>query len=738
MATEAWLTPKHHFPYELSTGSPFPLGATADEGGVNFSLFSAHATGVELCLFDDAGHSEIHRIALSEQTQQIWHGYVHGLKAGQLYAYRVYGPYEPQLGHRFNPHKLLLDPYARQLVGEYQHHRANYGYELNSSSEDLSFSTLDNAAFMPKCKVVDIRPLIAAAKESAIRPLVRRPLAQSIIYEMHLKGFTAAHPEIDDKRRGTFAGLASKPAIDYLVELGVTCVELLPVQAFFTEPFLLEKQLTNYWGYNSIGFFAPEPSYLSSAEISEFRAMVDALHSAGIEVILDVVYNHSAEGSRLGPTLSFRGIDNLSYYRLHPNDKRFYINDTGCGNTLNINHPRMLQLVLDSLRYWVEVMGVDGFRFDLAACLGREAYGFDPGSGFFDALLQDPVLCQVKLIAEPWDIGPGGYQLGNFPVAFSEWNDRYRDTMRRFWRGDHGMLPEFARRFHGSGDFFEHSGRPPAASINFLTSHDGFTLGDLVSYTHRHNLANGEDNRDGHQENFSYHYGVEGATSDPTIMAIRARQQRNLLTTLFLSQGVPMLLSGDETGRTQLGNNNAYCQDNKLNWFDWSPVGMDRELLAFTRTLIALRKRFPLLCARHFIHEQLVAQPLAPRPLATASARLDWFSRQGEQMTKSLWSESMCRSLSVVLSGDLELKGKQQALLLMVNADDNPLVFTPPTLAHLSPWQCLIHTQSDSQSGTPLDSQSSPCAGPLDAQVLPTRYLLQDRSLMLFHADLIL
>ncbi|EGM70740.1 glycogen debranching enzyme [Shewanella sp. HN-41] len=459
--------------------------------------------------------------------------------------------------------------------------------------------------------------------------------------------------------------------------------------------------------------------------ISEFRAMVDALHNAGIEVILDVVYNHSAEGSRLGPTLSFRGIDNLSYYRLHPNDKRFYINDTGCGNTLNINHPRMLQLVLDSLRYWVEVMGVDGFRFDLAACLGREAYGFDPGSGFFDALLQDPVLCQVKLIAEPWDIGPGGYQLGNFPVAFSEWNDRYRDTMRRFWRGDHGMLPEFARRFHGSGDFFEHSGRPPAASINFLTSHDGFTLGDLVSYTHRHNLANGEDNRDGHQENFSYHYGVEGATSDPTIMAIRARQQRNLLTTLFLSQGVPMLLSGDETGRTQLGNNNAYCQDNKLNWFDWSTVGMDKELLAFTRTLIALRKRFPLLCAKHFIHEQLVAQPLVG-----AYARLDWFSRQGEQMTKSLWSESMCRSLSVVLSGDLELKGKQQALLLMVNADDNPLAFTTPTLAHLSPWQCLIHTQ--------LDTQPSPCAGPLDAQVLSTQYLLQDRSLMLFHADLIL
>lgn len=444
--------------------------------------------------------------------------------------------------------------------------------------------------------------------------------------------------------------------------------------------------------------------------------MVDALHGAGIEVILDVVYNHSAEGSRLGPTFSFRGIDNLSYYRLHPNDKRFYINDTGCGNTLNINHPRMLQLVLDSLRYWVEIMGVDGFRFDLAACLGREAYGFDPGSGFFDALLQDPVLCRVKLIAEPWDIGPGGYQLGNFPVAFSEWNDRYRDTMRRFWRGDHSMLPEFARRFHGSGDFFEHGGRPPATSLNFLTSHDGFTLKDLVSYTQRHNLANGEDNRDGHQENFSHHYGIEGETEDSAILALRSRQQRNLLTTLFLSQGVPMLLSGDETGRTQQGNNNAYCQDNELNWFDWSAKGMDTELLAFTQQLIALRKRFSLLCAKRFIHEQLLAESLAD-----TGARLDWFSRQGEQMTKSLWTESMCRSLSVVLSGDLEGQGKQQALLLMVNADDNPLAFTPPTFEHLSPWQCLIHTQTE----------------PLDAQISTTRYLLQDRSLMLFHADLI-
>ena len=736
--------------FNLSAGQPFPLGATVDDGGVNFALFSAHATGVELCLFDAQGEVEIQRIALTEQTQQIWHLYVHGLSAGQLYGYRVYGPYEPQLGHRFNPHKLLLDPYARQLVGRYHHHIANFGYEIDSPNEDLSFSALDNAAFVPKCKVVDTRPLLNVAKAHTIRPLTSKreplPLEQCIIYEMHIKGFTALHPEIDAPLRGTFAGLASKAAIDYLVNLGVNCVELLPVQAFFSEPFLLEKQLSNYWGYNSIGFFAPEPSYLSSEDIAEFRNMVDALHGAGIEVILDVVYNHSAEGSRLGPTFSFRGIDNLSYYRLHPNDKRFYINDTGCGNTLNLNHPRMLQLVLDSLRYWVEVMGVDGFRFDLAACLGREAYGFDPGSGFFDALLQDPVLCRVKLIAEPWDIGPGGYQLGNFPVAFSEWNDRYRDTMRRFWRGDHGMLPEFARRFHGSGDFFEHSGRPPAASINFLTSHDGFTLKDLVSYCERHNWANGEENRDGHHENFSYHYGGEGETDDATILALRARQQRNLLTTLFLSQGVPMLLSGDEAGRTQGGNNNAYCQDNPLNWFDWSADGMDSSLLNFTSQLIALRKRFPLLCAKRFIHEQLVANAFNWSPEASAiqaaspistpmGVRLDWFSRQGEPMSKSLWSESIGRSLSVVLSGNLTATQPQtqgdnlQALLLMVNADEHPLAFTLPVFDGLGPWQCLLHTQTDPQFLTPTE--------PLDAQSSPTRYLLQDRSLMLFHADFI-
>ncbi|MCE9685204.1 glycogen debranching protein GlgX [Shewanella sp. AS16] len=689
---------------EPLAGMPYPLGATPDDGGVNFALFSANATGVELCLFDAAGR-ESRRIPLTHRTQQVWHGYLPGIGAGQLYGYRVHGPYLPHLGHRFNPNKLLLDPYARQLVGNYVPSETHYGYQLGHEELDLSFDIRDNAAFMPKCRVLDVRHLRRRPNNSP-----RHPMAKSIIYELHPKGFTQLHPGVSPAARGRFAALASAEIVSYLQRLGVTCVELMPVQAFVTEPFLAEKQLSNYWGYNSIGFFAPHPSYLQGDDVSEFRDMVDTLHSAGIEVILDVVYNHSAEGNRLGPTLSFRGIDNVSYYRLHPNIQRHYINDTGCGNTLNLSHPRVLQLVLDSLRYWVEVMGVDGFRFDLASCLGRESYGFDAGAGFFDALLQDPVLCQVKLIAEPWDIGPGGYQLGNFPLAFSEWNDRYRDTMRRFWRGDNGILPEFARRFHGSGDLFEHNGRTPAASINFITSHDGFSLRDLVSYDKRHNLANGEDNRDGHQENFSHNHGVEGPSDDGAVVALRQRQCRNLLTSLFLSQGVPMLLAGDEMGRSQQGNNNAYCQDNELNWCDWRHL--DGELLDFTRRLIALRRAFPLLCHSRFIHE----------PRASDSAGLKWYNRQGEEMTKSLWSEVHSRSLSLVLQGDLCGDGKQQALLLMVNADDTELRFHPPRPAGLGAWRCLLHTQhsDDTQIHAAWDGD----------------YLLLDRSLILFHTEL--
>ena len=711
-------------------GKPYPLGSTVDDGGVNFALFSANATKVVLCLFDEFGLNE-QQICLTQKTRQIWHGYLEGISAGQLYGYRVYGPYEPLLGHRFNHNKLLLDPYGKQLLGELEPNDANYGYELASADSDLSFCEIDNAQYMPKCVVIDDRAL----KQKPIKRL-NIPLEQSIIYETHVKGFSVLNHEVDDDIKGTFAGLASKSSIQYLTQLGVNCIELLPIQSFFNEPFLIEKQLSNYWGYNSIGFFAPNPSYLSGDTIAEFREMVDAFHDANIEVILDVVYNHTAEGNRLGPTLSFRGIDNASYYRLVSNEQRLYINDTGCGNTFNSNHPQVLQLIMDSLRYWVEVMGVDGFRFDLASCLGRETYGFDPGCGFFDALSQDPVLCQVKLIAEPWDIGPGGYQLGNYPIAFSEWNDRYRDTMRRFWRGDNGMLPEFARRFHGSGDFFEHHGRSPSASINFITSHDGFTLNDVVSFEQRHNLANGEDNRDGHHENLSCNYGAEGQTDNSEILKIRSRQQRNLLTTLMLSQGVPMILSGDEMGHSQQGNNNAYCQDNRICWIDWQNI--DWPLVEFTSELIKLRKRFPALCHSEFIHQ----------PEDQYDNGFIWYSRHGEPMAKRQWSEFEARTLAVVLTCEtLPPYQHPQALLLLLNADERSQQFVLPVIDGFNQWQPLINTQQlDNADIESLLSKSkvkvaiTALDDELNNETIEPSYAcshqltLLGRSLMLFHA----
>jgi len=688
---------------KLHAGEPYPLGATVDANGVNFALFSANATGVELCVFDADGKRELCRYQLPQKTHQVWHGYLQGAQAGLVYGYRVHGPYQPELGHRFNPHKLLLDPYCRQMVGKWQADDSHFGYVTGSPGDDLSFDSRDNAPFMPKSKVVDLAKLPSPDKAPW-----RHPISHSIIYELHVKGFTMTHPEVDDSVKGRFAGLATPAVLNYLTELGVNCVELLPIHSFFDEPFLSAKNLNNYWGYNSIGFFAPHPGYLSGDEIGEFRDMVAAFHRAGIEVILDVVYNHTAEGYHLGPTYSFRGIDNASYYRLHPNEPRYYINDSGCGNNLDLTHPRVLQLVMDSLRYWVEYMGVDGFRFDLATCLARETQGFDAGSGFLDSLAQDPVLCRVKLIAEPWDIGPEGYQLGRFPEQFSEWNDKFRDTMRRFWRGDAGMMGEFARRIHGSADVFEHGHRPPAASINFITSHDGFTLRDLVSYSQRHNEANGENNRDGHGENFSYHYGVEGETCDSAINELRQRQCRNLLTTLILSQGVPMLLAGDEMGNSQRGNNNAYCQDGPLGWLDWHNV--DTSLQDFTRELISLRQRFPILCHRQFIHHSHGQHDTC----------LDWFSHDGEPMSKSSWAEAQCRTLSLILSGDLEYlqDGQRQALLLMVNADEVPRDFTLPVLSGLSTWQVLTHTQSTS------------CTAQSESQ-----YRLQDRSLILLYAE---
>ncbi|QDE31114.1 glycogen debranching protein GlgX [Shewanella polaris] len=693
---------------DMTSGYAYPLGATIDDDGVNFSLFSAHASKVVLCIFDSSGKVEAAHYIMCGQTRQIWHCHLSGAQAGLLYGYRVYGPYQPELGHRFNHNKLLLDPYAKKLVGEVTYHPALYGYDFDSKDEDLSFDIRDSAPYMPKCQVVDC----GFINDIPIAPL-NISLARSILFETHVKGFTKQNPDVSLSQQGTFSGLGSQPIIEYLQKLGITAVELLPVHDFFDEAFLIEKGLTNYWGYNSIAFMAPHSGYLTAeGDISEFRQMVSKLHNAGIEVILDVVFNHTAEGNHLGPTFSFRGIDNASYYRLLPNEKRFNINDTGCGNTFNLNHPQVLMLVMDSLRYWVEVMGVDGFRFDLASCLGREAYGFDPGSGFFDAITQDPVLCKVKLIAEPWDIGPGGYQLGNYPVAFSEWNDRYRDAMRRFWRGDSGLLPEFAKRFHGSSDFFEHNGRGPAASINFITSHDGFSLHDLVTYHDRHNLANGEDNRDGHQENCSSNYGIEGECDDAIINAIRSRQKRNLLTCLLLSQGVPMLLAGDESSQTQQGNNNAYCQDNPIGWFDWQKI--DWPLVNFTAQLISLRKRFPMLCHQAFIH----------KPEALFDNGLAWFNRQGEPMTKSHWGEHQIRTLSVIITGNLghadvgEIEDSTEALLLMINAGELTNSFILPQLPHLQNWQCLLHIQD--------------CEPVVDDN---QQVNLMSHSLMLFHTE---
>ncbi|GIU49720.1 glycogen operon protein GlgX homolog [Shewanella sairae] len=703
---------------QVLKGRPYPLGATVDDNGINFAIFSAHATKVTLCLFDKSGHFETQQIQLAQKTQQVWHIYLTGLKAGQVYGYRVDGLYEPHSGHRFNPYKLLLDPYAKQWVGGFVEHDSHYAYDKTSSDEDLSLDLRDNSEYMPKCKALDYRKL------PPINPLKREggstAIDQSVIYELHVKGFSQQNAAVELRHRGTFLGLSQPCSLAHLANLGVTAVELLPVHSFISEAFLQDKQLTNYWGYNSLGFFAPHSAYLSQGNVEEFRQMVSALHDAGIEVILDVVYNHTAEGNHLGPNLCFKGIDNLSYYRLQAKDKRFYINDTGCGNTLNISHPRVLQLVMDSLRYWVEIMGVDGFRFDLASTLGRESYGFDAGAGFFDAIAQDPVLNRVKLIAEPWDIGPGGYQLGAYPQGWSEWNDRYRDTLRRFWRGDFGVLPEFARRIHGSSDLFEHSARGPSASVNFITSHDGFTLQDLISYAERHNQVNGEDNRDGHQENFSAHHGVEGDTDQLDIQLVRQRQARNLLTCLMLSQGVPMLLAGDEMGHSQQGNNNAYCQDNPLTWLNWDLADWQQQRLQFTRALIALRKRFPALCFPRYIHNDAEDSPL-----------LDWFCRQGQPMTKVAWAEGQTRSLSLILRGELEgVKGKQQALLLMLNSDEQPLEFNVPPLDAFPIWQQIIDTSSE-QTNLQICSVEDASISITANQTL----LLQDRSLMLFYAQ---
>ena len=684
-------------------GEPYPLGASWDGRGVNFALFSAHAEKVELCLFDQSGRHEIERIPLPEQTDQVWHGYLPEAQPGIVYAYRVYGPYQPENGHRFNHHKLLLDPYAKQLTGTLQWTTAHYGYRSDIPEADLSFDRRDNAHYMPKCVVVDD----AFSWDDDHPPHVAWP--DTVIYETHLRGFTIAHPALPKPLQGTCAGFGASESVDYLKSLGITAVELLPVHAFIDDHFLVKKDLRNYWGYNTLGFFAPAPRYLSTGELQEFKIMVQRLHDAGIEVLLDVVYNHTAEGNELGPTLCFRGIDNASYYRLRPDYPRYYINHSGCGNTLDLNHPRVLQLVMDSLRYWVTEMHVDGFRFDLTVALAREEHGFEAGSAFLDAVRQDPVLNRVKLIAEPWDIGPDGYQLGRFPGGWAEWNDRFRDTVRRFWRGDEGQLPELARRLHGSSDLFEHNGRRPHASINFITSHDGFTLTDLVSYKERHNQANGEANHDGHHANFSDNYGVEGPSKDIAIQVIRERQKRNLLATVLLAQGTPMLLAGDELGRSQHGNNNAYCQDNEISWLDWSLLEKEQDLFDFACRLLQLRRDYPVLRRNYFVHGEVITS-------STQFANIQWLHPEGGLMREADWHNPQLRCLGMLLADNMTapptaLSSQKDAsiILIILNALTEKVLFNLPKSA--DKWRCLLTTATPSKHSQSVSSTSIKIGG---------------------------
>lgn len=682
-------------PIELWPGKPYPLGATWDGTGVNFAIFSQNAEKVELCLFSEDGQQETGRVVLAEYSNLVWHGYLPGVKPGQLYGYRVYGPYNPAGGHRFNPAKLLLDPYARAIHGDIRWDDALYGYHVGSPEGDLSRDERDSAPYLPKCVVVD-----PAFDWEGDEPL-RTPFHKSIIYETHVKGITARHPAIPEGLRGTYAGLTCPEVIGHLKSLGITAVELMPVHQFINDRYLVEMGLSNYWGYSSIGYFAPHVPYASGntngSQVAEFKNLVKSLHQAGIEVILDVVYNHTAEGNHLGPTLSFRGIDNAAYYRLMENDARHYRDYTGTGNTLNMMQPNVLQLIMDSLRYWAIDMHVDGFRFDLAATLARELHDVDQLGAFFDIIRQDPVISQVKLIAEPWDIGEGGYQVGRFPPGWAEWNGKYRDTVRDYWRGEPSTLAEFANRFTGSSDLYESSARRPTASINFVTAHDGFTLTDLVSYNEKHNLANGEDNRDGESHNRSWNCGAEGPTDDKAINALRRQQKYNFLATLFLSQGVPMLLGGDEIGRTQQGNNNAYCQDNEISWYDWSAV--DDALLDLTSRLIGLRKDHPVFRQRRWFE----GRPLHGEEVSD----IGWFTPEGVGMEESYWQEGYAKSLGILLNGEgiksPDAQGKQildDSFYVMLNAHYEPLQFNFPGDIWSKKWKKVLDTALDAPGET--------------------------------------
>ncbi len=677
---------------KIRPGNPYPLGATWDGAGVNFALFSEHATRVDLCLFDSPeSTAESACIPLSEQTDMVWHGYLPGVLPGQLYGFRVHGPYDPSAGNRFNVNKIVLDPYAKAIGRTIRWSDQMYAYRRGDPRKDLSFDPRDNAACAPLAAVID-----TAFTWGDDRP-PRTPWHKTVIYELHVKGFTKLNQDLPEKVRGTYVGISSEEAIRHLTDLGVTAVELMPVHHHASDHHLMDKRLQNYWGYNTLAYFAPETRYALTGSptgtVREFKTMVRNLHSNGLEVILDVVYNHTAEGNHEGPLLSLRGIDNRSYYRLDTADPRLYVDYTGCGNTLNMLHPRVLQLIMDSLRYWVLEMHVDGFRFDLASTLARELHAVDKLGAFFDIVHQDPVLSQVKLIAEPWDLGEGGYQVGNFPVGWAEWNGRYRDAVRRFWKGDGGVVSEMATRLAGSSDLYEQSGRRPYASINFITCHDGFTLHDLVSYNTKQNEANQEGNRDGTDDNLSWNCGAEGPTREPAVVALRQRQQKNFLATLLLSQGVPMLCGGDEFARTQMGNNNAYCQDNPTSWLDWNPDASQQDLLRFTRHLISIRNEFPILRRRKFFQGQSIR--------GEGVKDISWFEPSGKEMDDRTWNLDSVRSLGVLLNGE-ELHAVDEmgnalvsdSLYIIFNAHDDVRDFVFPVLDGKGNWELLLDTAS--------------------------------------------
>ena len=677
-------------PSDLWPGLPFPLGATSDSGGTQFAVYSRHAEAIDLCLFDpDRPDQEVRRVRLPERTGHVWHGYLPGVGPGTLYGYRALGAYEPEMGHRFNPAKLLQDPYARAVAGEVDFRGPVSAYRRGSRQEDLEPDEEDDAPWVPRSVVVgdhydwgDDRP-------------PRTPWHRSVIYEVHVRGFTMRHPEVPPELRGTYAGLATPPTVQHLTALGVTAVELLPVHEYVDDPFLQNKGLRNYWGYSPLCFFAPEQRYASAGnrgqQVDEFRGMVKALHQAGLEVILDVVYNHTAEGNHLGPTLCLKGLDNRTYYRLSGESPRHFMDYTGTGNSLDLTQPQVVKLVMDSLRYWVREMHVDGFRFDLAVTLARDPDQFEPASRFLCAVQQDPVLERVKLIAEPWDVGPGGYQVGGFPVNWSEWNGKYRDAVRRFWKGDASQAGEMGYRLTGSADLYEPAGRKIYASVNFVTAHDGFTLRDLVSYNQKHNEQNGEENRDGSDDNASWNCGVEGETKDPAVLTLRDRQQRNLLTTLLVSQGVPMITAGDEMGRTQRGNNNAYCQDNEISWLDWNLDDRSRALLGFTRRLVRLRLSQPALQRLEFFRGTHLWD--------SSLKDLAWFRPDGTEMTADDWREPFARSVAFLLGGDtigsLDARGERivgDTLLVLLNADHNPVTYRLPDLDWGRAWEILLDT----------------------------------------------